>query len=258
MKVFTIDIDRCNGCYNCQLACKDEHCDQPWLPYAEAQPLTGQFWLKMNERERGQVPVVRVSYIPTIGAQDEAIREYAPEALIEREDGLIVLDPEKCKGRKDIAEKFEGVYYNEDLDIAQGCTGCAHLLDNGWTVPRCVDACATDALQFGEESDFDLTNAIKLSEGSHVYYFSYPKRFVAGLAFDPEAREVVIGAPVDLVANGEVIASTTTDDFGDFRFSQIEAEPYEIVIRAEGFKETRINADATEKDLYVGDIALER
>ncbi|MCI8468085.1 MAG: oxidoreductase [Eggerthellaceae bacterium] len=258
MKVFAIDINRCNGCYNCQLACKDEHCDQPWPPYSAAEPLIGQFWLKMEERERGQVPVVRVSYIPTIGAQDEAIRDYAPEVLMPREDGIIVLDPEKCQGRKDLAEKFPGVYYNEELDLAQGCTGCAHLLDNGWTVPRCVDACATDALLFGDEEDFDLTGATKLTEGSHVYYFNYPKRFIAGLVFDPCRREVVIGAPVDLVSGDEVVATQLTDDFGDFRFDQIDAGAYRVVIRAEGYGEKVIEVDVSEEDRYIGDVALDQ
>jgi Fe-S-cluster-containing dehydrogenase component len=25
MKVLVIDINKCNGCYHCQIACKDEH-----------------------------------------------------------------------------------------------------------------------------------------------------------------------------------------------------------------------------------------
>ncbi len=65
-KVFVIDFDHCNGCHNCQIACKDEHCNQPWLPYADAQPLTGQFWCKVNETVRGQVPVVKISYEPVL------------------------------------------------------------------------------------------------------------------------------------------------------------------------------------------------
>lgn len=45
--------------------------------------------------------------------------------LVERPDGLMYLDPEKAKGRKDLCE-FEGVYWNEALQIPQTCTGCAH------------------------------------------------------------------------------------------------------------------------------------
>ena len=33
-KVFVIDVARCSGCHNCQLACKDEHCENDWRPYA--------------------------------------------------------------------------------------------------------------------------------------------------------------------------------------------------------------------------------
>ena len=32
MKVFTFDAARCNGCYNCQIACKDEHVANDWTP----------------------------------------------------------------------------------------------------------------------------------------------------------------------------------------------------------------------------------
>ena len=130
-KVFLIDINRCNGCYNCQIACKDEHCGTDWMPYAKAQPDTGQFWCKVEQTVHGTVPKVNMTYLPTIGAQDEAIRSYAPEVLQERADGIVVIDPEKAAGRKDLAEKFEGVYWNEELGIPQGCTGCAHLLDDG-------------------------------------------------------------------------------------------------------------------------------
>ena len=252
-KVFVIDIAKCNGCHNCQVACKDEHCEQSWMPYAQAQPLTGQFWCKVNEKEHGQVPVVRLSYTPVLGAQDDAIKEYAPECCQEREDGLIVLDPEKCKGRKDIADKFDGVFWNEELEICQGCTGCAHLIDNDWEEPRCVDACCTDALRYVEESEVDLTGAEKRG---NVYYLNVPKRFIAGLLYDPEVDEVVIGATVVLMLNGEQIAETVTDDFGDYRFVQIEPGAYELVVSAKGFETKTIAADCTEQDIYVGDEPL--
>lgn len=35
MKVFVVDIAKCNGCYGCQIACKDEHVDNDWMPYAK-------------------------------------------------------------------------------------------------------------------------------------------------------------------------------------------------------------------------------
>ena len=92
MKGFVIDVQKCTGCYACQIACKDEHFGNTWMPYAQEQPEVGQFWIKVNEKERGRRPHVRVSYTPVIGAQTDAIREFAPEVLQDREDGLIVID----------------------------------------------------------------------------------------------------------------------------------------------------------------------
>ena len=31
-KVMVIDITKCNGCYNCQISCKDEHVGNDWTP----------------------------------------------------------------------------------------------------------------------------------------------------------------------------------------------------------------------------------
>ena len=62
-KTFIFDAAKCNGCRNCQLACKDEHVDNEWLPYSKPQPDTGQFWTRIEERIRGQVPKVKIAYI---------------------------------------------------------------------------------------------------------------------------------------------------------------------------------------------------
>ncbi|HEX7474441.1 MAG TPA: hypothetical protein VF318_00635, partial [Dehalococcoidales bacterium] len=58
-KVLIINYDICNGCYNCQLACKDEHVANDWSPIAKPQPDTGQFWNKVYDNVRGQVPKVK-------------------------------------------------------------------------------------------------------------------------------------------------------------------------------------------------------
>ena len=49
MKAFYIDLSVCNGCYCCQIACKDEHVANDWTPYAKPQPDTGQFWIGLTE-----------------------------------------------------------------------------------------------------------------------------------------------------------------------------------------------------------------
>ncbi|HIW76857.1 MULTISPECIES: 4Fe-4S dicluster domain-containing protein [Gordonibacter] len=264
-KVFVVDIDKCNGCHNCQVACKDEHCGQPWPPYSQEQPLTGQFWMKVKEKERGQVPVVRLSYIPWLcnHCEDPACMKAAPEAVFRREDGLVIIDPDKAKGKRELVDACPvgAVFYNEELDLPQKCTGCAHLLDNGWEVPRCVDACPTEALRYVEESEVDLSAATTLAEldgaGPRVYYLNYPKRFVAGLVFDPEVEEVVVGACVRLTSAEGTVREMLTDDFGDFKFDQVEADSYRIDVTADGYAAVSMPVDVRVLDRYVGDIALQ-
>ena len=67
----------------------------------------------------------------------------------------MIIDPEKCTGGRQCMDAcpYEVIYFNSDMNIAQKCTFCAHLLDDGWKEPRCVDACPTDALRFGEEEE---------------------------------------------------------------------------------------------------------
>lgn len=270
MKTFIVDLDRCIGCHNCQLVCKDEHCDNDWMPYAAPQPDTGQFWMKVEEEERGQTPKVRVSYTPVFcqHCEDAPCMKAAKDgAVYRRDDGLVIVDPVKAKGQRAIADAcpYGVVYWNEQLEIPQKCTGCAHLLDDGWTVPRCVDACAHDALIFGEEEDLKdlLAKAEDLPCGvgtkPRVHYLNIPKRFLAGEVADLEDEEVLIGADVTItnLETGQTY-NCKTDEFGDFWFKQIEPADYAIDVSYEGYMSRHVTdfISTKDKDLNAGTIAM--
>ena len=259
MKVFVFFACLCNGCYGCQMACKDEHCGNDWSPIAKPQPMTGQFWCRVDQKTRGKVPEVKVQYTPRWCDKDEELLREAPECVYKREDGIVIIDPEKAQGRKDLADKFEGVYWNEELQIPQKCTGCAHLLDDGWAVPRCVDSCATGALRFGDEEEFgdELAQATKFDPESHYYYLNIPKRWIYGVLVDRPQNEVIIGATVKLTdAEGNEVASVETDDFGEFRFKELEEKCYTVTASVEGYEDIKLDADVTEEDVVLGDIFL--
>jgi tetrathionate reductase subunit B len=269
-KVFVIDVGICNGCYCCQIACKDEHVANDWSPIAKPQPDTGQFWMKMEEHICGTVPKVKMHYIPRLCQHcDKApcIPACTVGAIYKREDGLVIIDTEKCTGCKSCVDvcPYNAIFFNEGLNLAQKCTGCAHLLDSGeWKVPRCVDACPTEAIKFGEESEFKALIAKaeilkpETKAKPRVYYLNIPKKFIAGTVYDPVEKEVIIGAACTLTGpKAGKITTAKTDNFGDFWFQGLADGKYSLKIEAKGFAAKSFNAlDTVVKDINLGDIPL--
>lgn len=265
MKAFLIDMEKCVGCHDCQIGCKDEHCGQAWLPYADEQPETGQFWMKLKQFERGANSHVKVSYMPTMCNHCEnapCMAAAKDGAVYRRDDGLVIIDPVKAKGQRSIVDAcpYHVVYWNESLNLPQKCTGCAHLLDGDHpiSVPRCMDNCHVNVITFGEESDLDLTGTEVLhpeyGTKPRVFYRGLPKKFIAATVYDPDTKEVVIGATVTAKSDSGTFTATT-DDWGDFWLRGLPDDDWTVVIEANGKSKT-VQASTRDKDQGLPDIAL--
>lgn len=266
MKAFVVDLSRCNGCYGCQIACKDETVDNDWMPYSKPQPNTGHFWLKMTEKIHGQVPKVLAEYRPTLcnHCDDAPCIKADPDAAYKRDDGLVIIDPAKAEGNRALVDAcpYGAIYWNDDLSIPQKCTGCAHLVDDG-RIPHCVDACATGALMFGEEEEFEdliplATNQWDIEDtGPRVYYLNPFGFFLSGEVWDPEADLIVEGARVTLEGEAGEVLETSTDGFGDFWFKHLGAGTYTLGIEADGFRGIQKAVELT-NSINIGDFPLDR
>ena len=266
-KAFLIDVGRCTGCYNCQLACKDEHCGNDWRPYAAPQPLTGQFWMKVQENVRGTRPKLRIHYVPQLcnHCGNAACMDVCPvSAIRRRDDGLVLIDPDTCIGCGQCRDAcpYEAIYFNKELGICQKCTGCAHLLDHGHELPRCVDACPTDALRFMEEDEIRGTwpDAVTREPAGgcspRVYYRNIPGRFIAGTVYDPVEKEVVIGANCVLRC-GDTVRTVETDNYGDFWFRDLPEDIFDLTIEAAGFETLSFAGLSTAEDINLGDMPMQ-
>ena len=269
MKAFIIDLSRCSGCYNCQIACKDEHCGNDWTPYAKPQPDTGQFWIRVTHEEKGTIPKVRVAYLPILCmhcANAPCITDCPiEEAIYRRDDGMVIIDPVKCTGCRLCVDScpYGKIYFNEDLKLAQKCTGCAHLLDGGHAInePRCVDACPTEAIKFVDEAELKKYNGEtevlnpEYGTSPRVFYLNIPKKFIAGTVYDPKVKRIVKGATCTLTDERNTF-SVMTDGFGDFWFENLEVATYSLRIEAAGFDTKTIETISTQKDVNLGDIPL--
>jgi len=189
--VMIIDVEKCTGCYNCVLACKDEHWDNAYPPYSAPQPKFGHFWMRIEKEEEGKWPgPIKVTYkpIPCMHCDDPpCIKASKDGAVYKRPDGIVIIDPEKSKGQKQIVDScpYKAIFWNEELQMPQKCTFCAHLIDRGWHKPRCVEACPIDALTFCDADDPNSEVSRIIAQGKakplHPEYATKPRVYYVGL-----------------------------------------------------------------------------
>lgn len=269
-----IDVSRCIGCYNCLLACRDEHVGRNHRPVSVAQPASGHSWIAVKEEERGCFPKVKVTHIPIPCQQcaEAPCIKTSKGAVYRRADGIVVIDPDKAAGQRGIVEScpYGAIFWNEALGVPQKCTFCAHLLDSGWKEPRCIEVCPTQAIVFGDASDRNSAVAAQIAaqdvEALHPEYATKPLVGYRGLPKPYVVGEVSLGDQVQLPSAGikvslcrdNQVLTTVTDSFGDFEFGNLEADTeYLLKVEHAGYqpREMRLR---TGIDLDLGTIILDR
>ena len=274
-----IDVEKCENCNNCFLACKDEHVNNDWPGYAAPQSGQGPTWISIEGIERGQHPFIDVAYLPVtcMHCTRPACRSAAKEgAIYKRPDGIVIIDPIKAKGQRALIEAcpYGAIRWNEDLQIAQKCTLCAHLLDKGWTQTRCTQSCPTGALTLKYVEDGEMQKMVageKLEPYApehdcdpSVYYknlYRFTRCFIGGsLAVKVAGKdECAEGAKIILLdGTGKIAGETVSDNYGDFKFDNLmeNSGRYTLQINFPGHKIKTVEANLA-KSLYLGMILLQ-
>jgi Fe-S-cluster-containing dehydrogenase component len=250
-----IDIAECTNCNLCTLAIMDEYVGNDWPGYSAPMPRHGHKWINILQKERGQAPMIDIAYVPTMCNHcDEApCVAKGGGAVKKRDDGIVLIDTVKAKGRQDLIEvcPYGHIWWNDELNIPQTWTFDAHLLDQGWSQTRGQLSCPTGAMRAIKIEDADMARlarednleVMKPERGTkpRVYYknlWRYSKCFIGG-TISAEANgelDCVAGATVRLLKAGAAIAETTSDSFGDFKFDRLDdgSGHYAVEISAAG------------------------
>ncbi|MBI4984642.1 MAG: oxidoreductase [Rhodocyclales bacterium] len=273
-----IDVALCENCNNCALATKDEHIGNDFPGYAAPQPRHGHHWIEIKRRIRGSDPMVDVAYLPTtcnhcdaapciVAARDETIRK--------RSDGIVIIDPLKAKGRRDLVHScpYGAIWWNEELQLPQKWIFEVHLLDQGWRQPRGVQACPTGAMRSFHLDD-EAMQAMALREGletlhpewrtkPRVYYRNlhrYAKCFIGGsvTVVREGVPDCLAGAKAVLRAGDKPIAEAATDVFGDFKFDALAADgtSYLVEVSHPEFGAAQQAVELRDQSIYLGEIRL--
>jgi Fe-S-cluster-containing dehydrogenase component len=272
-----IDVAECTNCHLCTLATMDEYLDNEWPGYSAPMPRHGHRWINILQKERGSVPCVDVAYLPTMCNHcDDApcIAEAKDDAITKRVDGIVIIDPLKAKGQRQLVNAcpYGHIWWNEELDLPQAWNFDAHLIDDGWDKTRGAQACPTGAMKAIKVSDEAMTRLAQeenldtlkpeLNTRPRIYYknlFRYAKCFVAGslTAVSDGIVDCLEGAVVTLKRASDVIAETTSDNFGDFKIDHLEPESgeYQLEIRSERH-DARVIHFSLGESTYLGEIRL--
>ena len=269
-----VDVARCDNCRNCFLATKDEHIGNDFPGYAASQPLSGHRWVDIQKQERGSWPIIEANFFPVMCNHcDNApcIQSARDGAVKKRDDGIVIIDPVKSKGQRQIVDAcpYGAIYWNEEKQIPQAWIFDAHLLDKGWKKTRMEQVCPLNVFESIKVEDAEMLRIAKeqglevlrpeCGTKPRVYYKNQhlvTQCFVAGsVTIDVDGvEECAEGASVVLSRNGAEIARAVTDMFGEFKIDKLDKQSvgYELSVTRGAEKTTSVRFDLTDESPYLG------
>ncbi|MCC6778587.1 MAG: oxidoreductase [Hyphomicrobiales bacterium] len=271
-----IDVAECTNCNLCTLATMDEYIGNDWPGYAAAMPKHGHKWINILQKERGQLPMIDIAYVPTMcnHCDNAPCVAKGAGAVVKRDDGIVLIDPVKAKGRKDLREAcpYGHIWWNEELQLPQHWPFDAHLIDQGWSKTRGAQSCPTGAMRTLKVEDQEMARiareqgleVMKPEAGTRprVYYrnlWRYATCFIGGTLSTEKGGVVdcLEGASVQLSKDGRVIAQIASDNYGDFKFDRLEqgSGAYVIEISASGLPARTVETRLGES-VNLGEIRL--
>jgi len=145
-KTMLIDLDRCIGCFSCEIACKNENNID-----------LGVQWNKVfTMGPTGVFPDLEMYFLPALcqSCENAPCVEVCPTgASYINEEGVILVDHNKCIACMACisACPYKARSFNGKNQVIEKCTLCDHL--KAPDKPACVKACCSKARFVGDAED---------------------------------------------------------------------------------------------------------
>jgi len=147
-----IDLDRCTGCHTCTIACKMEN-SLDRVSGIRVETVGG----PRRDTPTGEYPNLSMYFLPVPCMhcnEPPCVPSCPTEAIYQRQDGIVLIDDEKCNGCQECLQAcpYDVLVYDPEKDKVWKCTLCAHRVDQGLE-PFCVLCCGMESMFFGDISD---------------------------------------------------------------------------------------------------------
>ncbi|MCP8320516.1 MAG: 4Fe-4S dicluster domain-containing protein [archaeon] len=164
-----IDLTKCIGCRACQVACKrwnmrpgeETSLSSDWTnpPMLSHKTWTHVKFKLMYDQNNDEYKWVFTKW-QCMQCNDPPCLPVCPtKAIYKREDGIVHIHSERCIGCKycvtacPYRARFYGYDEYHGIKSVYKCHFCMNRLDAGLEKPACVQACPTQALEFGERNE---------------------------------------------------------------------------------------------------------
>jgi anaerobic dimethyl sulfoxide reductase subunit B (iron-sulfur subunit) len=167
---FTFDAKFCSGCKACQAACKDKNHLPVGVLWRRVVEVTGGTWDETGDAWRHSVFAYNLSLSCNHCVHPKCAGVCPTGAYVQRDDGIVFLDPSKCMGCGYCAWvcPYGAPQYNPESGSMTKCDFCADQLEQGLP-PACVAACPMRVLDYGEADSEQVGALWNMPSEMHPY-----------------------------------------------------------------------------------------